>query len=431
MFECKPCNYVTTYSTHYKKHLISKKHLKKLASLPNNNNTSNNALLHNSALRSSPKLNITPPKDKPESNFVCNNCNIAFATKFNLTRHKAKCKFEHVNTDNSDISLLDNNICPNCNAVYKLKNTFAKHIISCKSKSLEKTIDSIQAVHKLELLEEKLKASQKLVELLQEQNKTTNNLAVGNMCNVNGLIQSNNGLIETNMRTITFLNKFMSNAPSLEHFNNEFKDPYTFYIDYDEHKKLKDDNKLFNSKDNILFYDEDKMTKDEYIIDHILYLQRTKQTVKFLVERLLYFYKKEGDAIKQSIWNIDMYRYNFTVCLKIGAKTIWHSDKQGQTTTGMILDPLLEFTCGIINKHLETIQEEMKELAKNGNTNELLKILKQIELLTEFTISVKNKELQLEIIKKLSPLMFFDITKYKEIVHLDDNSDIVIDNLQV
>jgi hypothetical protein len=45
------------------------------------------------------------------------------------------------------------------------------------------------------MIEEKLKAKEQLVELLTEQNKTNNTLAVGNMCNVNGLI-------ETNMRTI-------------------------------------------------------------------------------------------------------------------------------------------------------------------------------------------------------------------------------------
>jgi hypothetical protein len=216
----------------------------------------------------------------------------------------------------------------------------------------------------------------------------------------------------------------MNQTPPLEYFDKEFEDPYEFYIDYDHHKKLKEkskenNNRLENTKNNILFYDEDKMTKDEYIIDHILFLQETKQTVKFIVDRLIHFYKKEGDAIKQSIWNIDMYRYNFTICLKTGNKTIWHSDKQGQTTTEMILDPLLEFTSKILEKQLEIYKNEISELAKDRKTNEMLKVLKKLEYLTEFTLSVKNKEMQQEIIKKMSPLMFFDITKHKNTLEIE------------
>jgi ribosomal protein L31 len=434
-FECKLCKYSTKYSTHYKKHLLTSKHMKR-----EENAKTKNGIVDIIKDKFMPNMNsknnikeLNPTSDnnsEEESKYKCNKCDMIFTTNSNQHKHMRKCNY--VKSNNLDTinhaKYINLNICPKCYNKYTNKQGFMKHLMICKgNKELEKEnstkklIEEIKTQHKIEILEEKLKAKEEINTILLEQNKNTNTLAVGNMCNINGLIQNNNGLIETNMRTMTFLNKFMPNSPCLEHFDKEFKDPYIFYIDYEEHKRLKKECKLQNTKDNILYYDEDKMTKDEYIADHILYLQRSKTTIKFIVERLLHFYKKEGDSIKQSIWNIDMYRYNFTVCLKTGNKTIWHSDKQGQTTTEMILDPLLEFTSGIVKKHLETLQIEMTNLAKQMKTNELISLVKKIDQLTEFVLSVKNKELQQEIIRKISPLMFFDISKQKEILAIENN----------
>jgi hypothetical protein len=53
-------------------------------------------------------------------------------------------------------------------------------------------------------------------------------------------------------------------------------------------------------------------------------------------------------------------------------------------------------------------------------TTEMIRVLKKIETLTAFTLSIKNKELQQEIIKRISPLLFFDPTKHKEILQLEE-----------
>jgi len=433
LYECKNCNYDTKYKTHFTDHLKSKRHLKKtieaeikkVKSTESTESTNKDSVDFKEEnlqkidanitknISSSQTLSSNVPlksKDKKNGEYICCYCNIKFISKSNLIRHEYKCnlKNNHIRIDEDKSKNL---ICPICNIQCSLKRLYTRHINICIEKknkiNFDNNIEIIKLNYEKKISDEKLKASEKLVEVLQEQNKNNNNLAVGNMCNVNGMIESN-------MRTMTFLNKFMNNTPPLEYFDKEFEDPYEFYIDYDKHKKLKETSKLENTKNNILYFDEDKMTKDEYIIDHILYLQETKQTVKFIVDRLIHFYKKEGDDIKQSIWNIDMYRYNFTVCLKTGNKTIWHSDKQGQITTEMLLDPLLEFTSKILEKQLEIYKNELSELAKDKNTNDMLKVLKKIEYLTDFTLSVKNKNLQLEIIKKLSPLLFFDISKYRD-----------------
>jgi hypothetical protein len=427
-FTCQCCNYSTKYSTHYKKHISSRKHIKRekgaklkepvpllhkshkygIYDLKTNITDDNTSDDNDSDINSSSKMPIKTKEHK------CKKCDLILCSSSNLIKHMRRCNY--VKNDEVDhIKCINSNICPRCFIEFSYKQTFMKHFMSCgNNKDNESTkIKLLHSEYEKKILGEKLKASEKIVEILTEQNKNTNTLAVGNMCNVNGMI-------ETNMRSITFLNKFMNNAPCLEHFNTEFKDPYIFYIDYDEHKKLKKECKLENTKENILYYDEDKMTKDDFIADHIFFLQRNKQTVKFIVERLLYFYKKEGDSIKQSIWNIDMYRYNFTICLKTGNKTLWHSDKQGQTTTEMILDPLLSFTSGIVQKHIESLQKDMQKLAKQKKTNEMLSLLKKVETLTEFILSVKNKELHQEIIRKLSPLLFFDPNKHKDVLQIEE-----------
>jgi hypothetical protein len=63
---------------------------------------------------------------------------------------------------------------------------------------------------------------------------------------------------------------------------------------------------------------------------------------------------------------------------------------------------------------------KMAELAKEMNTTDMFSLLKKIEFLTDFTLSVKNKELQQEIIKKISPLLCFDTNKYKEIMEIEE-----------
>jgi hypothetical protein len=452
-YTCNECEYTTKFKSHFTDHIKSKRHEKSIAISKKLSEISSKDLKEgvgicrdsrdeNKSKKLSPNSEETTSEDNLGSiettdSKTCKYCYREFAHKSNTIRHMKICILANLSA-NEDIKkneefkkFMADLKCPYCKQQCTGKSAFTRHITSCiNSNKITKEIVKTESERILELekklheqekkiyeyekkiTDEKLKVTEKLVEVLQEQNKNNNNLAVGNMCNVNGMIESN-------MRTMTFLNKFMNTSPCLENFKDDFEDPYEFYIDYEEHKKLKETSKLENTKNNILYYDEDKMTKDEYIIDHILYLQETKLTAKFIVDRLIHFYKKEGDAIKQSIWNIDMYRYNFTICLKTGNKTIWHSDKQGQITTEMILDPLLEFTSNIIQKQLDTYKVELEKLVKENNTTDMIKLVKKIEYLTYFIISVKNKELQQEIIKKLSPLMFFDVTKYKEDYQLE------------
>jgi len=168
-------------------------------------------------------------------------------------------------------------ICPFCNLQSSKKSTFMRHINICAHKDrkynkedIEKLKTEIVLLHKekevenlkheKELLSAKLKSTEKINEVLTEQNKTNNEVAVVNSYNV--------------MRTINFLNKYVTNAPKLSNFMDEFEDPYSFYIDYEENDRIRKEVEEKKKPLEIMYYDETKMTKDDYIIDHICFFTR-------------------------------------------------------------------------------------------------------------------------------------------------------------
>jgi hypothetical protein len=462
--ECKFCNYATKYLSHYRTHVASKKH-KQIEEMNNRHEQlapisskadliapispkadwlapiSPKAVLAPEAQELAPEAQELAPELKNDSKsiiideynnesgantikseanqeLVCSVCKTQFQHKSSLSRHKKNCKLTGVITITNN-NLLDTFICPLCKITSSRKSSLLKHMNLCSIKykenieveTLKNELKTIKDENKT--IKDENKHIKEINTLLSQEMNHNKQMAIAGACNMNGLIQGNNGLIETNMRAMTFLNKFVQDAPPLQNFNVEFKDPYIFYIDYDKHKKIKEEDtkKTENNKNNILYFDEDKMTKDDYVVDNIIFLQKTKQTVKYIVDRLLYFYKRE-EPVKQSIWNIDIYRYNFTYSLKSGDKVIWQSDKQGQITTEKILNPLLEFTCGIIENNKQNMKLELDRLVKEKKTNQMSEHVKNMECLADFMMSVKNNSLQQEIIRKLSPLLFFDVQKY-------------------
>jgi hypothetical protein len=439
-YKCEPCNYATNYTTHYKVHVSSKKHAKRTGVYTNDSFKlnapdfkKNKEILKSGASNSYCEDNS---KEILKSNLVergiiglddtdkiCKYCGIEIENNSSLNRHIKDCDFQQFYNSNDfkydestykKIKLLR---CPKCDLECNRKCSLIRHMKLCiankhkkrmkykelkdKLEETQNKLDSLQKEKEKEIMSEKLKSYEKITEILEKQNKVSNEVAVVNSYNV--------------MRTINFLNKYATNAPKLQNFMDEFEDPYIFYIDYDEHEKIKKEVEEKKKPLELVYYDKDKMTKDEYIVDHICFLQETKQTVKYLAERLVHFYKKENEPAKQSIWNIDMYRHNFTVSLESEGKVIWHSDKQGQTTSEKILNPLLEFTTGIIKKHMEVLQSNMMEYAKAKKTSEVVNIVNKMNLLAQFIMSVNKNELQQEIIKKISPLLFFEQKNKDEI----------------
>jgi hypothetical protein len=457
LYKCEKCNYASKYKTHYTDHLQTKKHIKNITGDDKNTKSAKSdfttlkpdfdtakpdfTTLKPDFSIFTPDFETATVKDDTLTSVTehkkleCEYCYLIINNNSNYHKHINRCimkqnldKLKHLS--NQEIKYIYIELkCPLCKMKCSRPSSLNIHIKNCKIKIKKKQEVKIQSNNDLanndlvikQLQEEnkKLKDDIKIIELneklkyyekIHEVYKENNKLSMANSCNVNGLIQ-------TNMRSITFLEKFMNNAPELKSFIDEYKDPYSFFIDYSEQDKNKEsDINEINTINNILYFDESKMSKDEYLIDHILFLQKTKRTVNFIADRLIYFYKRENEPVKQSIWNVDMYRYNFTISLKSGDKTIWHSDKQGQLTSDIIITPLLEFICNILQTHIVKLKEKITELTKELNTSEIIIVAKKLELLSEFIISVKNNELQQEIIKRISPVFSFDIKKHTNLI---------------
>jgi hypothetical protein len=344
----------------------------------------------------------------------CEKCNLKFSDKSNLARHKKRCKFDCKNKDM--LESINNNICPLCKSQYTKKSGLVRHMNNCKSKEKVKETDIIlekvmQKIEKMETHQTQIINEQ--WNQIKKERQYSHQMSVANACNMNGLIESN-------MKAMTFLEKFHTNTPQLEDFSKDFEDPYLFYIDYSQHPIIEGTNKILYNK-------KTEMTKDEYISDLILFLQETKELVKYYTERIIVFYKNDKEPQRQAVWNVDTSRHNYTVSLKYNDKVEWHKDKQGHITTEKILRPLLEFTVNIIRNKIEALY---KELTTTKNTTSMMDIVKKQQLLSEFIFSVQKNTLQPEIIKKLSPLMFFDVKKHKELLVISEQ-DIINQNTKL
>jgi hypothetical protein len=438
-YYCDKCNYGSKYKSHINDHYKSRKHhkvielLEKLEIAPKGLEIAPKCpdAPKNSGLRGknedfTPKqvkktsLNNSDTDDSAQNkqktnNYVCEKCDIKFSKKYHLSRHQKTCNFiklDIIDKDNKHNE--DNNeiLCYLCKNKYTSKSGLVRHMKNCitrddtKDLIIEKLQEKIKEKDEIHM-KEKIGLLEKRIEELLDDKKHSQKMDMANACNTNGLIQAN-------MRAITFANKYFTSAPPLEHFNNEFKDPYSFYIDYKECPQVQDDSeeedetssdfeKLVNQNNNKILCNNKVITKDEYIVDLIAFLVETNQVAKYFSEKIVYFYKNEKEPHKQSIWNFDTSRYNFGISIKLDDKTSWHTDKLGLTTTDKILNPLLQFTVSIITK---TTLHLLSELSSKQS------LMNKINYLSMFIHSVKSNTLQPEIIKYISPIMHLDTNKY-------------------
>jgi hypothetical protein len=360
---------------------------------------------------------------KNESKNRCEYCGITSEYKTNLQRHMKKCKLKGINlsenneTLKTNTELIDNLKCPFCKLQCSRKSSLIKHITACDKSNTQiisaQKEEIIKVKYENELFKEKHKMIEDKLEYTEKVNDFLKQITVATTCNMNNLIESN-------MRTINFLNKYVPNAPKLEHFNDDFEDKFSFYIDYTIHPVCQD------NSSKIYYNNKELVTKEEFIIELITFLQDTKQTIKYFVDQIVYFYKNEKEPHKQSIWNLDIYRYNYTISSESDGKKLWLTDKQGQIIIEKILNPLFEFTSEIIKKKIGELVLDINELIKEYKTSEMTRKLKEQEYLTDFIVSIKKNELQHEIIKKLSPFLFFDVQKNKEQI-LSNNNKLLIE----
>ena len=340
LYKCKSCNYETILLSNYNKHIATKKHTKMVQQQPILADA--NIKLANS--EKSNNIKKTNDDDKDDKNIICNLCNTSFSHNSSLSRHKKKC------------------------------------IIS----EYEKKIRDIE----FQKIKEEL-------ETLKQEKQYNQNLNVANTHNINGLIQ-------INMKTLTFLNTYFNNAPALQDFSHYFKDMYAFFIDYKKFPQIENTN-------NILF-DGKEVNKDDYISDKIIFLQQENNIVKYFSDKIIEHFRNKDFPELQSYWSSDTFRNNYNIRTEYKNVSTWHTDKQGLIISEKILEPLLDFVTDITSAKLMSLAEKNK---KEKELHKKMPIVKKQQTLTEFNLSVAHKEIQPEIMKKIAPSFFLDMDKEK------------------
>jgi len=256
-----------------------------------------------------------------------------------------------------------------------------------------RNMDLITKNHEVELLKERLKATenerniykQQLEEAKKQHEKELENTKILYEKQVRilenqthfqeQLINCAGGVIKKSMNTLSYLLLNYNNAPHINKLD-----------DYSIISKGMDD--LIN---NITFYyDENKL--DRYIGDFII-----KQ------------YKK-NEPENQSLWSSDTDRLNYFICEIMKKqdndnKKQWILDKKGIKMTNCIIKPLLDYISDANSNYIINKSYEIKDIE---HTNQGMKILKMMQTLALVNGDIRNNKLSVNINKYIAPHFYFD-----------------------
>jgi hypothetical protein len=216
-YKCLVCKYDTIYSTHYRKHLSSAKHEK---------NSIKDMKEYNKKI-----INENINLEKKEKLSECKYCGLEINDKSNLLRHTKNCILSKLKDLNIPIAIiktkLNNLECPICNHKTTRKASIMQHISHCninENKALKKlenipNINNIILEYENKLLQEQLKHKDELIkeqlkhkdELIKEKTKQFDEMNIL-LNKINGETKTlANELVNTNIKNMIFLNKFISN----------------------------------------------------------------------------------------------------------------------------------------------------------------------------------------------------------------------------
>ena len=143
-YTCKQCNYSTSRTANYNRHIKSTKHLQKV--IDDNNNIFSNKLIPN-ALQSSPKLSKAPKTGINSNKFTCDFCQNEFSRMCNLTRHTKICthKNNEVNELKIKLQQYETNIKHYIeeNEHYKAETSYYKQMLHEAGGLVKKSVGSL------------------------------------------------------------------------------------------------------------------------------------------------------------------------------------------------------------------------------------------------------------------------------------------------
>ena len=333
--------------------------------------------------------------------FRCEYCNYETKDKSNLKKHcKTKKhneimnlfqKFNLSKNDNSkdsqrtpkglppkrtidkELKNKGTHVCNYCNSTFTRRNNLGRHLQKCieKKKYDEENKLKIVIKNKERVIENKDK---EIKHYKEEVDHYKNEIEYyRNIINAAGTI------IQKSMSSFSYINNNYNDAPKIE--------------------ELKED--------DIKLLEDDK----QKLVEWIIYNYNHKTLDKYLGEFIVKIYKKEKPE-NQSIWNTDSSRLTYIIKDLIDKKSSkWKIDKKGKKTKKFLIKPLL--------KHLKIILSENRELLlsllKNNNGIEIETLLDKVKTIFEVIKSIDDELLCNNILRYISPYLYFDKDSIKKI----------------
>lgn len=446
-FECKPCNYITTDSSNYRKHLNSSKH---------------NHLCHN----------------KHEFKYNCEFCGKGYTHHSGYYRHIKLCEMEnqgknnlikimdnnHINdtaivTNNNTVNIIKNNNIENDNIKTIIKNPkIIKKIKSSKKRDkkenikekqndstiiinsneipiktinpittitpnifnsniLNNSISYLDLINKISILENEKETYRSKLHNVESERDNYKNKVIDLESEINTLLKEN----ITNEKKLLFeKDKIMEKYMEQSSNNQEILQDEVFYLKSLCTGATKLVSETMNTVNFIInnftiappidknidykqiLYDNNKEKID--VIEDIVHHYKHKSLIKYIGDMIVKCYKKE-DPSQQSIWNSDVSRKNYLLRELINKKPEWVPDKKGIKTIEIIINPILKIIEELI---IEFLNQSDKN--KDGSINKYV-LEKKLNLgidLNQILFSIEHKTLHNDINSYIAQFFYFN-----------------------
>ena len=302
MLTCEICDYKCSRKSDYERHLLTKKHLKKASKKARN-----------------------VRKTHTSVEFKCKFCGMAYKHRPSLSRHLKKCKS------------VENESVENANKMLIREKEANKKSVPNPEKDLE--IKDL----KIQILEEKLKHKDEIIDILKTKGNTTNN---------NTQNFDNNTFNTNNISINLYLNEHCKNAMNLTDFVNQI----TVQL---EDIMYQDRTTSADGLTNIIT----KQLKD---------LAPTERPIHCSDQRRQHFYIKEGEEWKQKSGDKEMEQSVRQIQIKqLSALKEWEDqhpnfmdDERLQTKYTKFMEKIM-YGCGDKHKMDKNVKEVKKKISQN------------------------------------------------------------------